>query len=238
MQWGSFKCVPLFSSQDLWQISQVTQFSRISNVFGRVPLHLHPLKGKKAPSSRPLPGSSALQWVFSPSGTKSRPADGSLYPSCCGCQAVGLWRAAAAADSALSDWPPVRDRAVDHNGLRLCLFRHESTRWGGSQRHSRYWAQPSWPSVLLPTISLPPGTGHSRFLTLPTLLLSEARARSRAPTVHRRQLYTYSESWKWLRWEEEEDEELLFPQFSCKIHHLSYWENDMPLKSHKFRWVL
>lgn len=148
-----------------------------------------PTERKKAPSSWPLPGSSALQWVFSPSGTKSRPADGSLYPSCCGCQAVGLWRAAAAADSALSDWPLVRDRAVDHNGLRLCLFRHESTRWGGSQRHSRYWAQPSWPSILLPTISLPPGTGHSRFLSLPTLLLSEARAlshtdRSSAPAVY------------------------------------------------------
>lgn len=123
IQWGSFKGCPLFSGGELCQISQVTQFWR---TFGQVSLCLHPLKGKKAPSSQPLPRSSALHWVFSPSGTKSRPADGSLYPSCCGCQAVGLWRVATAADQTLSDWPLVRDRAVDHNGLRLCLFRHES----------------------------------------------------------------------------------------------------------------
>ncbi|KAK2876847.1 hypothetical protein Q8A67_020943 [Cirrhinus molitorella] len=128
------------------------------------------MERKKAPSSWPLPGSSALQWVFSPSGTESRPADGSLYPSCCGCQAVGLWRVAAAADPALSDWPLVRDRGADHNGLRLCLFRHEST-------------------------SLPPGMGNSRFLTLPTLPAFRNMRSRELP----HQLYTCSEFWECLR---------------------------------------
>lgn len=70
--------------------------------------------------------SSALQWVFSPSGSESRPADGSLYPRVVGVRqlACGEYRSG----SALSDWPLVRDRAVDHNGLGFCLFRHESVR--------------------------------------------------------------------------------------------------------------
>ncbi len=48
IQWRSFKGSPLFSSRKLCQISPLTQFWRILNAFGWVPLSLHPLKGEKS----------------------------------------------------------------------------------------------------------------------------------------------------------------------------------------------
>ncbi len=47
IQWRSFKGSPLFSSRKLCQISPLTQFWRILNAFGWVPLSLYPLKGGK-----------------------------------------------------------------------------------------------------------------------------------------------------------------------------------------------
>ncbi len=207
----------LLKAAHCFQVESCARFHRLRN-FGGFRMLLdgfpcvctHWKKKKKAPSSQPLPGSSALQWVFSPSGTKSRPADGSLYPWCCGCQAVGLWR----------DWPLVRDRAVDHNGLRLCLFRHESTRWGGLSGTAGI--EPGPPTLCIPP-HIKPSTWDGKqqvpHASHPSALRN-MRSRSREPAAYLLRVLGVSE---------EEDEKHLSHSSPARIIccHI-----DKPLKLH------
>ncbi len=136
IQWTSFKGGPLFSSRKLCQISPLTQFWRISNAFGRVPLRLHPLKEKKKSSFLP-----ASSW-FLGSAVGLQPIWHQVKASRWESLSLVLWVS--------GSWPVERLAPGERQSrwsqwAQVVPVQTRVHQVRGSQWHSRYWARPPDP---------------------------------------------------------------------------------------------